>query len=197
MSLNISPGRSFPLGATVSTQGVNFSIYSSTCLGLELLLFNSAQDSQPTQTIAFDPQRHRSIHYWHLFVPGLKAGQIYAYRAYGDFTPERGLRFDPTKILLDPYAKAIVGWETYRREAAIQPGDNTAHALKCVVVDTNTYDWEGDIPLQTPYAKSVIYELHVGGFTRHPSSGLALDKRGTYTGLIEKIPYLQQLLPRQ
>jgi glycogen operon protein len=193
MALNISPGRSFPLGATVSTAGVNFCVYSSTCSGLELLLFDSAQDSQPAQTIAFDPQHHRSVHYWHLFVSGLRAGQIYAYRAYGEFAPERGLRFDPTKILLDPYAKAIVGWETYRRTAAMQPGDNAAHALKCVVVDSSAYDWEDDIPLQTPYVKSIIYELHVGGFTRHPSSGVPVEKRGTYAGLIEKIPYLQQL----
>jgi glycogen operon protein len=193
MSLNISSGRSFPLGATVSPEGVNFCVYSSTCSGLELLLFDSASDSEPTQTITFDPQHHRSIHYWHLFVPSLKAGQIYAYRAYGEFAPERGLRFDSTKILLDPYAKAIVGWETYSRAAAIYSGNNAARALKCVVVDPNAYDWEGDIPLQVPYSKSIIYELHVGGFTRHPSSGVASEKRGTYAGLSEKIPYLKQL----
>lgn len=193
MSLGILPGRSFPLGATVSPEGVNFCIYSSTCSGLELLLFNSASDSEPSQTIVFDPQQHRSVHYWHLFVPGLKAGQIYAYRAYGKFAPEQGLRFDPDKILLDPYAKAIVGWETYRRIDAMQPGSNAAHALKCVVVDSGAYDWENDIPLQIPYAKSIIYELHIGGFTRHSSSGVAPEKRGTYAGLIEKIPYLKQL----
>lgn len=193
MSLNILPGRSFPLGATVSSEGVNFCVYSSTCSKLDLFLFNSAHDNEPTQTIAFDPKHHRSIHYWHLFVPGLEAGQIYAYRAYGEFAPERGLRFDSDKILLDPYAKAIVGWETYRRTAAIQPGNNAAHALKCVVVDPSVYDWENDIPLQVPYSKSVIYELHIGGFTRHPGSGVAVEKRGTYAGLIEKIPYLKSL----
>jgi isoamylase len=193
MALNVLSGRSFPLGATVSSEGVNFCVYSSTCSGLELLLFDSASDTEPTQTIAFDPHQHRSVYYWHLFVPGLWAGQIYAYRAYGNFAPERGLRFNPDKILLDPYAKAIVGWENYRRTAAIQPGNNTAQALKCVVVDPSVYDWENDIPLQVPYAKSIIYELHVGGFTRHSSSGVAVEKRGTYAGLIEKIPYLQQL----
>ncbi|HEY9660734.1 MAG TPA: glycogen debranching protein GlgX [Allocoleopsis sp.] len=193
MSFNISPGRSFPLGATVSPEGVNFCVYSSTCSGLELLLFDSVSDHKPSQTIAFDPQQHCSVHYWHVFVHGLQAGQLYAYRAYGDFAPERGLRFDPEKLLLDPYAKAIVGWETYRRPAAIQPGNNAAQALKCVVVDPSTYDWENDIPLQVPYSKSIIYELHVGGFTRHPSSGVSVEKRGTYAGLIDKIPYLQQL----
>jgi isoamylase len=193
MSLNISPGRSFPLGATVFPEGVNFCVYSSTCSGLELLLFDAVGDSKPAQTIPFDPQHHRSVHYWHLFVPDLRVGQIYAYRAYGEFAPERGLRFAPDKILLDPYAKAIVGWETYQRTAAIQLGDNVAHALKCVVVNPTAYNWEGDIPLQVPYSKSIIYELHVGGFTRHHSSGVALEKRGTYAGLIEKIPYLKQL----
>jgi glycogen operon protein len=193
MSLNISPGRSFPLGATVSPEGVNFCVYSLNCSKLELLLFDSARDAEPAQMIAFDPHHHRSVHYWHLFVHGLQVGQIYAYRAYGEFAPERGLRFDADKILLDPYAKAIVGWETYRRAAAIQPGNNAAHALKSVVIDLNAYDWEDDIPLQIPYSKSIIYELHVGGFTRHSSSGVALEKRGTYAGLIEKIPYLKAL----
>jgi isoamylase len=193
MSLNISPGRSFPLGATVSPEGINFCVYSLTCSKLELLLFDSARDAEPAQTIAFDPHHHRSVHYWHLFVHGLQVGQIYAYRAYGEFAPERGLRFDADKILLDPYAKAIVGWETYRRAAAIQPGNNAAHALKSVAIDLNAYDWEDDIPLQIPYSKSIIYELHVGGFTRHSSSGVALEKRGTYAGLIEKIPYLKAL----
>ncbi|PMB15552.1 glycogen debranching protein GlgX [Fischerella thermalis] len=187
------PGRSFPLGATISPEGVNFCVYSAHCTGLELLLFDTPKDAQPTQVIQFDPKLHKTVHYWHIFVPGLKAGQIYAYRVYGTFAPEQGLRFDSTKVLLDPFAKTIVGWETYSREAAIRPGDNCAHALRSVVVDPKTYDWEDDVPLQIPYSQSVIYELHVGGFTRHPNSGVTPEKRGTYAGLIEKIPYLKQL----
>ena len=83
--------------------------------------------------------------------------------------------------------------EGYSREAARRPGDNTAVAMKSVVADPSRYDWEGDVPLRRPYAETVIYELHVRGFTRHPSSGVAPDKAGTYAGLIEKIPYLQDL----
>jgi isoamylase len=88
---------------------------------------------------------------------------------------------------------SVVNWENYNREAAIHPGDNCAKSLRCVVVDPLTYDWEGDVPLEIPYSKTIIYELHVGGFTQNPNSGVAPEKRGTYAGLIEKIPYLKKL----
>ena len=121
-------------------------------------------------------------------------GQVYAYRAYGKNLPEKGLRFDSSKVLLDPYAKAIVGQSIYDRQAAVEPGkDNCASALRGVAVDTSNYDWEGDRPLYRPFSTSVIYEMHVGGFTRHPNSGVAPEKRGTFAGLIEKIPYLKNL----
>jgi isoamylase len=126
-------------------------------------------------------------------VPGVTAGQIYGYRIAGPFDPERGLRFDPDKVLLDPYGKCIARPEKRSREAARRPGNNAATALKSVVVDTSTYDWEGDALLGRPFAKAIIYEMHVGGFTRHPSSGVTPSKRGTYAGLIQKIPYLQDL----
>ncbi|NET31577.1 MAG: glycogen debranching protein GlgX, partial [Cyanothece sp. SIO1E1] len=105
----------------------------------------------------------------------------------------QGLRFDGSKVLLDPYARAMVGDEVYSRAAAISPDDNCAQALKGVVVDPSTYNWENDAHPRTPYATTVIYELHVGGFTRSPNSGVAPEQRGTYAGLIEKIPYLQDL----
>jgi isoamylase len=120
-------------------------------------------------------------------------GQIYAYRVAGPFDPTRGLRFDPDKVLLDPYGKCVARPAGRSREVARHPGDNAATALKSVVVDPSAYDWEGDTPLGRPFAKTIIYEMHVGGFTRHPSSGVAADKRGTYAGLIEKIPYLRDL----
>ena len=107
---NALPGRSFPLGATVYPEGVNFCVYSANCTALELLLFSTPSDAQPTQIIQFNLKLNKTVHYWHMFVPGIKAGQIYAYRAYGAFAPEKGLRFDSKKILLDPFAKAIVGW---------------------------------------------------------------------------------------
>jgi isoamylase len=128
-----------------------------------------------------------------VFVPGIGPGQVYAYRADGPFDPARGLRFDPTKMLLDPYGRAVVVPDGYSRQAASRYGENNAIAMKSVVVEPETYDWEGDAPLRRPFATTVIYEMHVAGFTRHPSSGVAPERRGTYAGMIEKIPYLQDL----
>src|SRR5206468_3550197 len=107
--------------------------------------------------------------------------------------PGSGLRFDSGKVLLDPYGRGVAVPATYSRDAARLPGHNTSAAMKSVVVDSADYDWEGDTPLRRPSSRTVIYEMHVRGFTRHPSSGLSPATRGTYAGLIEKIPYLQQL----
>ncbi len=188
----ILPGKSFPLGATVYPDGVNFCIFSR-AETLELLLFDRPEAPKPSRVIVLDPKIHCSCYYWHVFIQGIKSGQVYAYRAYGEYAPEKGLWFDNTKVLLDPYAKAIAGEKIYNRQAASEPGDNCAQALRGVVVDTSDYDWEGDRLPRTPYATSIIYELHVGGFTSHPNSGVSESKRGTFAGLIEKIPYLQQL----
>ena len=193
MNPDILPGQSFPLGATVDPEGVNFCIFSEHAEAIELLLFDEANAPQPSRVIKLDPQENKTFYYWHVFVPGIGAGQIYGYRVYGSFAPEQGHRFDGSKVLLDPYAQAIVGDEIYSRDAAVRPGDNCSQALRGVVVDTSKYDWEDDRHLRIPYSNSVIYELHVGGFTRHPNSGLPPEKRGTYAGLIEKIPYLKQL----
>jgi isoamylase len=189
---DVLPGRSFPLGATVYADGVNFSIFSR-AEALELLLFDYPEAPRPSRIITLDPKIHCSCNYWHVFITGIKSGQAYAYRAHGEYAPEKGLRFDGTKVLLDPYAKAIAGEKIYNRQAASQPGDNCDRALRGVVVDTSDYDWSGDRHPRTPYATSIIYELHVGGFTSHPNSGVSKEKRGTFAGLIEKIPYLQQL----
>src|SRR4029450_1189448 len=96
-------------------------------------------------------------------------------------------------VLLDPYGLAVVPPETYDRRAAARPGDNVAVAMKSGVADPDRSDWQDDLPLKRPFAETVIYELHVRGFTRHPSSDVAIEKRGTYAGLIEKIPYLKDL----
>ncbi|MDJ0568046.1 MAG: glycogen debranching protein GlgX [Pleurocapsa sp. MO_192.B19] len=192
-TLKVLPGKSSPLGATVYPHGVNFCIFSQNAEAIELLLFDTAEASRPVQIIKLDPSLNKTYYYWHIFVPRIKAGQIYAYRAYGQFAPEKGYRFDPTKVLLDPYARAIVNTERYDRISASRPGDNCAQALKGVVVDTSSYDWEGDRLPRIPYSTSVIYELHVGGFTRHPNSGVSPEKRGTYAGIIDKIPYLKEL----
>jgi isoamylase len=187
------PGRSYPIGATVEPDGVNFCVYSRNATAIDLLLFDTADAATPSQVIRLDPDLNHTYHYWHVFVEDVGAGQLYGYRAHGPSEPERGLRFDPTKLLIDPYALALANTENYRRDKAMQPGDNAAYALKSVVVDPTIYDWEGDTPLRRPFVDAVIYELHVGGFTRHPNSGIDPTKRGTYAGLIEKIPYLQDL----
>jgi glycogen operon protein len=172
---------------------VNFSVYSKNAAAVELLLFEKAEDARPYRVIPLEPQVHRTYFYWHVFVPGLRPGQIYGYRVSGPYAPEKGLRFDAQKLLLDPYGKALAVPPRYSRLAASLPGDNTAVAMKSVVADLSLYDWEGDQPLRRPFSNTIIYELHVRGFTRHPSSGLAEEKRGTFAGLIEKIPYLQDL----
>lgn len=186
-------GRSSPLGATVSREGVNFSVYSKHATGVELLLFDRADDARPSSVIRIDPAMNRTYHYWHVFVPGVKAGQIYGYRVSGAFDPSSGMRFDDRKLLLDPYGIAVAVPQNYSRDAARQNDDNTASAMKSVVADPSAYDWEGDTPLNRPSARTIIYEMHVRGFTRHPSSGVAANKRGTFAGLIEKIPYLREL----
>ncbi len=186
-------GRSFPLGATILPGGVNFSVFSRQATRVELLLFDNPAAAQPTSVIDLDPRTHRTYHYWHSFVPGIGAGQVYAYRAFGPFDPGRGLRFDPSKILLDPYGRAVVVPELYHRQRASEYGKSDAIAMKSVVVDLATYDWEGDMPLRRSFASTIIYETHLAGFTRHPSSGVTAQLRGTYAGMIEKIPYLRDL----
>jgi glycogen operon protein len=172
---------------------VNFSVYSKAATGLELLLFDRAEDAVASQTIRLDPVTNRSYQYWHVFVGGISPGQIYGYRAEGQHDPTSGMRFDRGKILLDPYGRGVAVPTGYRRDAAREQGDNTATAMKSVVVDPSAYDWEGDEPLRRSSAHTIIYEMHVRGFTRHPSSGVGASTRGTFAGLIEKIPYLRQL----
>jgi isoamylase len=186
-------GKSFPLGATLTGDGANFSVFAKHSTAAQLLLFDDVNAPNLSRVIELDPRANRTYHYWHVFVPEVTAGQIYAYRISGPFDPAGGLRFDADKVLLDPYGRCVARPAGRSREAARQPGDNAATALKSVVVDPEAYNWEGDAALGRPFAKTIIYEMHVGGFTRHPSSGIAPSKRGTYAGLIDKIPYLQDL----
>ena len=108
-------------------------------------------------------------------MPGIGPGQVYAFRASGPFSPEHGLRFDPDKVLLDPYGRAVLVPDIYSRHLASRRGDNTAIAMKSVVVDPGQYDWEGDAPLRRSFATTVIYEMHVAGFTHHPSSRVTAE----------------------
>ncbi len=189
----MTQGRSAPLGATVVDGGVNFSLFSRNASGVELLFFDREDDARPARVIVLDPATNRSYHYWHAFAPAVQPGQIYGYRVLGPFDPANGMRFDATKVLLDPYGRGVAVPTNYSREAGRRPGDNCATAMKSVVVDPSTYDWEGDTPLKHPSSRTIIYEMHVRGFTRHPSSGLGENLRGTYAGLIQKVPYLEQL----
>jgi glycogen operon protein len=188
-----SIGRSAPLGATVDDGGVNFSLYSRDATGIELLLFDREDDPRPARVISLDPSNNRTYHYWHVSVPDVKQGQMYGYRVYGPFDPSQGLRFDPAKVLLDPYGREVAVPRTYSRESAQEQGDDAATAMKSVVVDPRLYDWEGDVPLARPSSQTIIYEMHVKGFTRHPNSGVSEETRGTFRGLVEKISYLRDL----
>ena len=186
-------GRAAPLGAEVSPRGVNFSVYSRSASGIELVFFDREDDALPARALPFDRAANRIGPYWHAFVPGIKPGQLYGYRARGSFDPASGMRFDGDKVLLDPYGRGVFVPKNYSRDAASHQGDNAAMSMKSVVIDSRAYDWEGDTPLCRPASQTIIYEMHVRGFTRHPNSGLLEKTRGTYAGLVEKIPYLKQL----
>jgi glycogen operon protein len=186
-------GHSSPLGAAVVESGINFSVFSRSATGVELLLFDREDDARPARMMRLDPAANRTYHYWHLCVPGIRPRQLYGYRVAGPYDPANGMRFDPAKVLLDPYGRGVVVPKNYSRDAAQQAGDNAATAMKSVVLDVHTYDWEGDTQLQRPSSRTIVYEMHVRGFSRHQSSGVAEKRRGTFAGVIEKIPYLQQL----
>jgi isoamylase len=177
-----------PLGATVDDGGVNFALFSEEATGVELLLFDSDNDTNPVATIPFDPSHNRSFHFWHMYIHGLKAGYHYAYRVHGPSDP--GHRFDSEKVLLDPYAKGNTN-TLWKPVDACVPGDNLASSMRAVIVDGRAYDWEGDEPLRRPMNDTIVYEMHVRGFTKSPTSGV--EHPGTFSGVIDKIPYLQEL----
>lgn len=130
MSSNCLTGAAYPLGAALQADGVNFNVYSKNALLVEVLLFDSADAIKPKRVIRLYPHKHRTYHYWRGFVPGLKAGQIYGFNAFGPFEPERGLRFGGDKVLLDPYGRAVTIPADYSRER-VNPA-----AMKSVVVDS-------------------------------------------------------------
>ncbi|MDX6538667.1 MAG: isoamylase [Gaiellales bacterium] len=198
--MSVWPGRPFPLGAVWDGSGTNFSVFSEHAERVELCLFDAdgvEHRFELTQRTAFN---------WHGYIPGVGPGQRYAFRMHGPYAPEHGQRFNPAKLLLDPYAKAIDGsvrWDVanvhpYVPGAAgaddvLDTSDDAAAMPRCVVIDTG-FDWEGDRQLETPWHETVIYELHVRGFTkRHP--GVRPDLRGTYAGLAsdEAIAHLKAL----
>ncbi len=190
ISLTLLPGAPHPLGATPDAEGVNFSLYSQHATSVELLLFEKATDEQPVQSFVLTPEAHRSFFFWHGYVKGLRPGWHYAYRVGGDQPLEEGGRFNRNKVLIDPYARGQSN-HLWSRIDACGDQDNLTTAMRCEVLDTCDYDWEGDKPLCHPMQDAIIYEMHVRGFTKSPSSQVACP--GFFRGLQEKIPYLKEL----
>ena len=186
-----SRGEPFPPGATPLAAGVNFSVFSRLATKVELLLFEDSRAPQPFQVIALDPEDNRTFYFWHVLVEGLRPGISYAYRVDGpNDLRGQGHRYNAEKVLIDPWTLAQTH-ELWDAEAASRPGDNVATAMRGTVVDITEYDWEGDHPLKVYDRDLVIYEMHVRGFTAHSSS--KVRHPGTFAGVIEKIPYLQEL----
>ncbi|MBV8551473.1 MAG: hypothetical protein JOY54_09245 [Acidobacteriaceae bacterium] len=186
----VERGSPHPLGANPGQGGVNFSLFSIHATGVELLLFAAPDAREPFQVIRLDPCVNKSFHFWHVFVRGLEAGAHYAFRVDGPFDPAAGQRFNRNKVLIDPYARGNTD-SIWSRSAACGPGDNVATSMRSVVIDTAGYDWEGDRPLNRPMEDTIIYEMHVRGFTQSPSSHVAHP--GTFAGIVQKIPYLKEL----
>lgn len=186
----IKPGNSYPFGCKHNGGGANFSIFSRYATHVELLLFETAEDKKPFRIITLQKEINRTFFYWHVYVVGLPVGTWYNWRIDGpNQIHENGFSFDKEKHLVDPWARAVSQKKWSRKDACV-PGDNGLSAMRCCVTD-DEYDWEGDIPLRISSEKAIIYELHVGGFTRHASA--KVTHPGTFSGLIEKIPYFQQL----
>jgi glycogen operon protein len=172
-----------PYGAVLREGGVQFVVFSRSATALRVLLYERVADREPRRIVEFNPKSDRWGDIWSVFVPGLKAGDLYHFQADGPFDPQQGHRFDPGARLIDPYARALAG--------RFQPADDgIVRPPKCVVVD-DAFDWQGDRHLRRPLAESIIYEMHVRGFTRSSTSGVG--EPGTYAGVIDKIPYLKSL----
>ncbi|TWU46742.1 glycogen debranching protein GlgX [Rubripirellula reticaptiva] len=172
-----------PFGATIQDTGVQFSVFSRSATAMRLLLYNNVNDREPAEVIDFDRNTDRWGDVWSLHVPNLAEGQLYHFQASGPWAPEIGHRFDSTARLIDPYAQALAG--EYQKCA-----DGVVRPPKCVVVD-GAFDWEGDRHLRRDVSESVIYEMHVKGFTKSKTAKVKCP--GTYLGVIEKIPYLKDL----
>jgi glycogen operon protein len=188
--MKLWPGKPYPLGATWDGAGVNFSLFSENATAVDLCLFDSADGIKEVARI---PVREKTGYVWHIYLPEARPGQLYGYRVHGAYEPARGLRFNPAKLLLDPYAKAIAGtikWSDALfgytighpdADLAPDPRDSAAGLPKCVVIDP-AFSWGDDLPPRIEWHRTLIYELHVKGFTaRHPQVPERL--RGSYAAL--------------
>ena len=172
-----------PYGAAIDPQGVGFSVFSRSASAMRILLYSSIQDREPTETIELDPLSDKIGDVWTKFLPGLSTGQLYHFQADGLYRPESGSWFDNKARLIDPYCNALAGDFQHSSDGVIRPP-------KCVVID-HAFEWHDDKPLRRPIRDTILYEMHLAGLTKHPTSGVS--KPGTYLGAIEKIPYLQSL----
>ena len=186
----LKPGRPYPLGATITDEGVNFAVFSENAEQINLELFKSVYDSTPYEVIEL---KEKSAHVWHVLVPGLKSGSLYGYRAFGAYKPEMGLRFNKNKLLIDPYAKSIGGkinWSDaifgYKmgdqlEDLSFSDVEDTSNIPKCAVVD-DAFEWDDVQRPNTPWSETIIYETHVKGLT-FLNEALPGELRGTYLGL--------------
>ena len=199
--MKLWPGKPYPLGATWDGAGVNFSLFSENATKVELCLFDGANGGRETRI----PVTALTHQVWHCYLPEVRPGQLYGYRVHGPYEPEKGQRFNPAKLLLDPYAKAIAGsiqWSNAlfgykvgdaKADLSYNEQDSAAGMPKCVVIDP-AFSWGNDTPPNTPWHRTIIYELHVKGYTKlHPK--VPSDLRGTYAGLScpPVIEYLKNL----
>ena len=201
-SINIWPGRPYPLGATWDGKGVNFALFAENATGVELCIFNDPEADRESHRIKMTERSHQE---WHIYLPNAKPGMLYGYRVYGPFEPAQGHRFNPNKLIIDPYAKALSGTVEWHdamfgyeighpdEDLSFNDTDSAPFVPKCVVVDTH-YDWEGDQLPKIPYHESIIYELHVKGFTQL-NNVVPENLRGTYSALSQPavIEYLLSL----
>ena len=199
---SVSAGKAIPLGATLVDDGINFAIFSRHATLVTLVLFESVEKDSMYTEIPLDKKGNRTGDVWHCHIKGLKPGTCYLYRADGPYQPEKGLRYNRNKALLDPYAKALTSLETWninkclgydrrKDDLSISGEDNILSMPRCIVIDDDDFDWQTDAPLNYPLRFSVLYETHVKGLTANPNSGV--KNPGTYLGVIEKIPYFKEL----
>jgi glycogen operon protein len=196
-------GVPLPLGTNETEGGVNFALFSRHAIRVRLELFDQPVDATPAKVIDLDPVRNRTGDVWHVWVKGIRPGQLYAYRVDGPYQPREGHRFNFKKLLIDPFASAIAplpDWDfgpalgydpsAPERDLVCSNVDDARAMPKCVFTHEH-FRWNDDKALRHPWSKIVIYELHVRGFTVHPNSGV--EHPGTYRGLMEKIIYLKEL----
>jgi glycogen operon protein len=199
----VRSGAPLPLGAHIRGTGVNFAIFSRHATGVRLDLFDHVDDVVPARSIILDASRNKTGDIWHVWLAGIGPGQLYGFRIAGPYAPHEGHRFNPNKLVLDPCAKAIVrppgghsrlalGYDpsSPALDLSFSDVDSASTAPKCVVTHED-FDWRGDQPLRHPWTSTVIYELHVRGYTIDPGAGVRAP--GTYRGLLEKIPHLKNL----